>query len=198
MWGLGAIGATALPVSPALGDLPGWGDLPGLGDLIDMDACNTSPLSQPFAPWGDSAFYELAPGGDFTSPAWTLSDGAQIVSGGAPYAATGASGSSSLSLPAGGSAQSPSTCVDAAYPTIRFFIAGSGTVAVEILSGDVVIPAGITIATGDWQPTPVMITDSAVAGALSGGTAQISLQLVGIGGNAQVDDVFIDPWNRGP
>ena len=59
------------------------------------------------------------------------------------------------------------------------------------------IPAGLATATGDWQPTPVLLTESPVLGLLSGGTAQVSLQLTALIGDPQVDDVFIDPWNRG-
>ncbi len=166
-------------------------------DLIDLNACNTSPLSQPFAPWRDSAWYELAPGGDFESPAWTLNGGAQLVPGSEPYAATGTLGSSSIALPAGSSAQSPVTCVDAAYPTVRFFIQGNGIVAASLVDGGLAIPAGVAIASGDWTPTPVMLTTAPLLGLLSGGTAQVSLQLTAITGDPKVDDVFIDPLNRG-
>jgi hypothetical protein len=179
---LGAIGAVALPVSAAQ------------ADLVNLNACNSSAVSQPFAPWGDMSYYELAPGGDFESSAWTLNNGAQIVSGSDPFAATGAS---SLSLPAGAWAQSPLTCMNAGSPTLRFFIAGSGTVLVQIVDGIVSLPVGVAVAAGGWQPTPVMLTGSLLTGLLSGGTAQVSVRLTAIIGNPQVDDVFIDPWNRG-
>lgn len=165
-------------------------------DLIDLSACNSSVLSQPFAPWGDLASYELAPGGDFETPAWTLFGEAQRVRGSDPDAATGAIGNWSLALPAGSSAQSPSTCVDAAYPTVRFFVAGTGLVAVSLVDGNTVIPAGIAIAGHTWQPSPVMLTTSPVVAALSGGVAHVSLRVTGLLGDPQVDDVFIDPWNR--
>ena len=183
--GLGVCAMFALPVSAAS------------ADLINLGACNTSPLSQPFAPWSDPAWYELAPGGDFESPGWTLGGAAQLISGSEPYAATGTLGASSLSLPAGSSAQSPVTCVDAAYPTVRFFIQGSGIVAASLVDGGLTIPAGIAIASGDWIPTPVMLTTAPLLGLLSGGTAQVSLRLTTIAGDPRVDDVFIDPWNRG-
>ena len=61
---------------------------------------------------------ELAPGGSFEDSSWSLGGGAQIVPGGEPFGATGSQSTSSLSMPAGSSAQSPSTCVDAAYPSI--------------------------------------------------------------------------------
>jgi hypothetical protein len=166
-------------------------------DLIDQTACDTSVLSQPFAPWGDAAFYELSPGGDFQQASWALGGGAQRAAGSEPYAATGRVGNWSLTLPAGSWAQSPLTCVDAAYPTVRFFIAGTGSVAVSLVAGDIAIPAGTAAAGSVWSPTPVMVTSSAVVAAASGGTAQVSLRLTGVSGDPQIDDVFIDPWNRG-
>jgi hypothetical protein len=165
-------------------------------DVVDLNPCNGAALSQAFAPWADPAFYELAPGGDFERPAWTLSGGAQLASGSEPYAATGTLGDRSLSLPAGSSAQSASTCVDAAYPTIRFFLAGSGSVAVTVVDGNLESPAGVAVASGNWMPSPVMLTSSAVVGAAAGGTAQVSLRLTALSGNPVVDDVFIDPWSR--
>jgi hypothetical protein len=86
--------------------------------------------------------------------------------------------------------------VDAAYPSIRFFIAGQGSVAVNVVDGSTVIPAGIAVAGGEWSPTPVMLTLSAVLGALSGGTAQVSVSFTGLSGSPRIDDVFIDPWAR--
>jgi hypothetical protein len=167
-------------------------------DPINLGACNSSALSHPFARWGDPAPYELAPGGDFeNSSGWALSGGAHLVPGSEPYAVTGSLGSSSLDLPAGSSAQSPTTCVDAAYPSVRFFIAGTGLVAVSLVVGNIEIPAGVAIATSWWQPTPVMLTTSAVVAALSGGVAQVSLQIRALAGNPRVDDVYIDPWCRG-
>lgn len=183
---LGAFGAVVAPVSAAQADLLGLGG-----------SCTPTATSQPFAPWGDSSSYELVPGGDFETGAWSLHGGAARVPGSEPYAATGTLGSSSLSLPAGSSAVSPATCVDASYPTTRFFLAGSGVVAVSVVYDGLAIPAGVAIAPGDWQPTPAMLTESPLLGLLSGGTAHVSLELTGVLGNPQVDDVFIDPWNRG-
>jgi hypothetical protein len=162
-----------------------------------LDTCSPSALSRPFMRWLDFAKYELPPGSDFESPTWTLAGGANVVAGSEPYAATGTFGSSSLSLPAGSSAQSPLACVDAAHPSIRFFIAGQGSVVVNVVDGDLVIPAGVAVAGGRWSPTPVMLTSSAVLGALSGGSAQVSVSVTSLSGNPRIDDVFIDPWARG-
>jgi len=182
---LGVASALALPVSAAA------------ADPINLAACNNAALSQAFAPWADPSLYELAPGGDFESAAWTLDGRAQLTAGSEPYAATGTLGNSSLSLPAGSSAQSPVTCVDAAYPSVRFFIAGTGLVAVNVIDGGLDLRAGIAAASGAWEPTSVMLTEAPLYGILSGGSAQVSLQLTALAGDPQIDDVFIDPWNRG-
>lgn len=170
---------------------------PARADVVDLGPCGTASLTQPFLPWLDASWYELAPGGDFETSSWTLTGQAQIVPGSEPFAATGALGSWSLSLPGGSTATSPTTCVDAAYPTLRFFIAGQGTVAAGLVDDGIYLPLGVVTATGNWAPTPVMLTDSALLAALSGGTAQVSVELTALSGDPQIDDVFIDPWNRG-
>ncbi|MBV9604582.1 MAG: hypothetical protein JO027_05730 [Solirubrobacterales bacterium] len=181
---LAALGSVVLPVASAQ------------ASIIDLSACNLSPLSQPFAPWLDSSSYELAPGGDFESASWNLSGGAARVPGSDPFAATGALGSWSLSLPAGASAQSPATCVDAAYPTVRFFASGTGLLAVTAVYGDVTLPAGVDVVAGGWSPSPVMLTSSALVALTSDGSAQVSLRFTTLVGDVRVDDVFVDPWNR--
>jgi hypothetical protein len=180
---VGAALALAVPVARA--------------DLIDLSTCNSATLTRPFAPWADLAPYEIAPGGDFERASWTLSGDAARVRGSEPYAATGTLGNWLLTLPKGSSAQSPATCVTAAYPTVRFFIGGTGSVLVTIVDGNVDIAAGIALAGLGWLPTPVMVTSSAVVGATSNGVAPVSVRLTALSGDPKVDDVFIDPWNRG-
>jgi hypothetical protein len=166
-------------------------------DLINPATCETAALAQPFERWGDAAFYELAPGGDFEQPSWALNRGAERARGSEPYAATGKVGNWSLALPAGASAESPLTCVDASHSTIRFFIAGQGSVAVSLESRNSEIPVATVVAGSTWVPTPAMVTAAPLLAAASRETAQVSLRLTGLSGHPQVDDVFIDPWNRG-
>ncbi len=170
--------------------------------LISSGACNESALSHPFAQWGDSSSYELAPGGDFESgpSGWTLSGGAKLVTGSEPYGASGAVGSHSLSLPQGASAQSPFTCVNASYPTFRFFARNDGllsTVLAQVvyktLLGTVTLPLGVVALSSGWKPTLPMLTGSVVAGVLSGGTAHVALRFTAVTGTSNVDDVFVDP-----
>jgi hypothetical protein len=162
----------------------------------DSGQCTLSSVSQPFLASADLAYYALVPGGDFENATWSFSGGAQRVAGSEPYAVTGKLGNWSLSLPGGSSAQSPPVCVAATEPTIRFFIAGSGTAEVKFIYGGTVIPSGQVVAAGSWMPTPVVLTGSAITAATDG-NAEVSIELVGLSGDPQVDDVFIDPWNRG-
>ncbi len=166
--------------------------------------CDNSALTQPFTPWADSDLYKLAPGGDFESGAagWTLNGGAQVVPGSEFFAVSGTLGSSSMQLPVGASALSPATCVNAAYPSFRFFDlgpAGSG-VNVSVVytdpAGNVdVVPVGGVAGSAAWQPTAPMLTGSAIAGAGSGGTAMVQLLFSAAGGTSQIDDVYVDPWS---
>ena len=104
--------------------------------LINLNPCNPSALSQPFARWLDFAYYELAPGGDFESSTWTLSGRATLVGRSEPYAATGTP-RSLLALVAGRVvfAQSPPTLRGRGLPAVRFFIAGRGLVEVNVVDG---------------------------------------------------------------
>jgi hypothetical protein len=174
--------------------------------LVNVGACNEAALSQPFARWGDTSSYELAPQGDFEGSLteWSLSDGAHQAPESEPYGVTGTVGSSSLALPAGASAQSPYTCVDASYPTFRFFARRSGgllpTIVVQVLYktplGVVALPLGVVIPGGTWEPTPPLLTGSVAAGLLTGGTAQAALRFTAVGGSSSIDDVYIDPRMR--
>ncbi|MCW3018682.1 MAG: hypothetical protein JWN10_990 [Solirubrobacterales bacterium] len=170
--------------------------------LVSTSACNDSALSQPFHRWGDSSTYQLVSGGDFEGSltGWTTSAGAQRVAGSEPYGATGSVGSYSLKLATGAWAQSPYTCVDAAYPTFRFFARNDtflASVLVQVVYqtpvGTVALPLGAVALSGTWQPTLPMLTGSVLAGALSGGTAQVALRFTALTGSSQIDDVFIDP-----
>lgn len=170
--------------------------------LIDTNACSETQVSQPFLPWGDSSSYELAPGGDFEGSlaGWSLAGGAERVAGSEPYGASGSVGSYSLQLPAGASAQSPFMCVDAAYPTFRFFARNDALLASVLVQvvyetpvGPVALPLGAVALSGKWQPTLPMLTGSVAVGALTGGTAQVALRFTALLGTSQIDDVFVDP-----
>jgi hypothetical protein len=162
---------------------------------LNLGLCDASTLSQPFLPWGDPSEYKLAPDGTFSGGGWTLGKGAQIGSGTDPV--DPGSSVPVLHLTPGASALSGPSCVDAAYPTVRMFVAGIGTIAVSVVYDGFILPAGIASSRGGWQPTLPMVAWSAIPAALSGGTANVSLLLTGLSGQPVIDDVYIDPWNRG-
>ena len=64
--------------------------------------------------------------------------------------------------------------------------AGEGSVAVSIVDGNSVIPAGTAVAGGKWSPTPVMLTYSAV-----GTPAQVSDYLDGFIRQTGADEVIV-------
>ena len=184
--------ATAAPASAALGV-----------------SCPT-PTSQPFAAWGDSASYRLAPNGGFESGAagWTMAGGAQVAAGNETFAVSGA-GARSLALPGGSSATTAPMCVSLLSGKMRFFVRNSGSsdarLRVRVLyNGGVgsllgglgstlgVAHVGTITAGRAWQPSPQI--------AMLGGTlpllttsVQFRFQPVGASGAWQIDDVYLDP-----
>jgi hypothetical protein len=173
------------------------------------DPCDNATLTQPFAPWGDSNYYKLVPGGDFEGSlaGWTLTGGAKTVAGSEPFGATGSVGELSMYLPAGASVQSPFTCVDYAYPTFRLFARNDSllsTVAVSIVYREPVLglsltlPVGVIALDGSWEPSASFQTlaaeQSLVNTLLAGGAMpQVALRFTALLGPSQIDDVFIDP-----
>jgi hypothetical protein len=160
------------------------------------DPCSGRVLSQPFAPWSDSATYFPAPGGTFESgaPGWTLTGGAAVTPGGNSYLSDG----SALSLPAGASATSPAICVDLGSPTVRAFTNSSrGTVVVSVIAAGLSLTVGTISPAGAWRPTPTMVFLTNTLAILSAtGTTTASFRFTAVGGDAKVDDVYVDPYRR--
>ena len=169
------------------------------------------PTSTPFAAWGDTSNYVLAPDGGLENGAagWTLTGGAKVVSGNESFSVSGP-GSHSLSLPAGSSATTPPMCIGAVSTKMRMFISNSGSAAsklhVQVIYGGGVgsllggLGSGLglsdegTFASGSaWQPLPLPVT-------MLGGTLPLLTQYVqfrftplSAGGNWRIDDVYLDP-----
>jgi hypothetical protein len=158
--------------------------------------CTGRVLSEPFARWNDSASYFPAPGGTFEAgaPGWTLTGGASVQAGGNTFL----SGGSSLALPAGSSATTPAICVDLGSPTLRAFTSAQrGTVVVSVIAVGLALPVGVISASGSWQPTPAMLFLTNALGILSAtGTTSASFRFTAVGGDARVDDVYVDPYRR--
>lgn len=161
--------------------------------------------SSPFLPWGDPGNYSLLPGGDFErgTDGWTLRSGARIAGGNEPWLVSSPFDTSSLLLPAGASAATPTICAGLADPTIRFFASaasdgGRGRLDVYALAPLAGTTSELLIGTisggGSWRPTPVipfLLNTTALAS--DGGTTQVSFRFVARGGSWTIDDVYVDP-----
>lgn len=153
---------------------------------------------KPFTPWSDQNSYVLTTGGSFepSSPAWSLSGGAKIVSDNAPNALDPASDSHALYIPAG--ATVTSACVTAPHIVgiVRFFAksvgASGGQLRVEILVKGGVYQAGVIGAGSSWAPTGALPSNAPnYSGAV---TYQVRLTASGTGAAFDVDDVYFDPY----
>ncbi len=175
-------------------------------NAAETTACNAGALSTPFSKWGDQNLYTLVPGGHFeaSEAAWTLSGKAELASGAEPWAVTGSLGKYSLSIPQGGSAESPFMCVTPEDRTLRFFdrgeAAGGSLVAnivFETAKGNVVKKTGTVSPGTSWAPSEIFHTGAAVAAAIKGGEhVYLALQFESVKGTTRVDDVFLDPRHR--
>jgi hypothetical protein len=168
--------------------------------------CSATPLSQPFAAFGDTASYSPVAGGNFEegTSGWSLTNAAVVV-GNESYNVAG--GSHSLAIQPNGVAVSPAFCVSIAQPTLRLFArqtSGSWGVLNVILrwqesSGAVHETTLGSLQSGTaWKPSPVL----ALAGTLplwqAGETlsARLVLKPEQYGGAWAVDDVYVDPRMR--
>ena len=177
-----------------------------------MASCPTQPVSQPFAQFGDTNSYFLAPGGSFegtpSQVGWNLNN-AQLVSGNETYYVNSSSDSQSLQINAGGSATSPNFCLDQTMPSFRFFVqepvlgqplnvtlithgaGASHTVTQQVAT----VSDGAVLSWAAWNPVTF------TANIPSGGSVTANLQFSvpsGAGlGTWQVDDVYIDPYRIG-
>lgn len=172
----------------------------------DPGACPAQQVTQPFAPWGDSGAYTPAPDGDFESglSGWSLSGDAGLVAGAEPWSVSDANESQSLDLPAGSSATSPSVCIAADDPSIRFFAVNRGdsasvlavTVSATTLDGIAVsLPVATITSDGTWEPSPILLIGVNLLALDTTLPAQFTFTPVGAG-DWQIDDLYVDPWGR--
>jgi hypothetical protein len=166
--------------------------------------------SQPFAKFGDSAWYVTVPGGSFEagSPTWLLTGGASVVSGNESYNVAG--GSRSLSLPAGSSATSPLACTGIDHPSARLFVRNTGSSSSRLsvwakyplLLG---IPytaylGQISTSSSSWQASAPLVMGllNNTIGSLTLAESTISFTFAPAdsSGKWQIDDVYLDPYHR--
>jgi hypothetical protein len=166
--------------------------------------CPDTPVTQPFAPWGDTADYFLAPGGSFERGAtdWTLRAGAGVVDGNEPFQVVGSRDTRSLRLPAGSAAISAPFCIGQEHRTMRFFAhaAASSALGVDVLYTD---PAGRPRETsigdldgaGRWTPTDIVPMVVNRIAAAYGNAMTVRLRFTPEDSAAwSIDDVLIDPF----
>jgi hypothetical protein len=178
------------------------------GPLVaSAPSCEDQELSQPFLRWLDPASYTLNRGGAFEDGAagWTLKNGASVVSGNEPFKVHGAGDSHSLSLPAGSSATSSTTCVGLEHPTARLFVRNTGfvlaTLKVEVLfetaGGSVQsLPIGLAVGGRNWAPTLPMPIIVNLLPLLPGDHTPVAFRFTPQGGTWSIDDVYVDPYRR--
>jgi hypothetical protein len=171
-------------------------------------SCDGQSLSQPFTPWLDFASYTPLPAGDFETSAagWALSGGAAVADGNETFQIAGADDASSLTVPAGGSATSPTICVGIEHPTIRFFAKrNSGllsTMRVDVLFESSLglvssLSIGLAGGTSSWQPTAPMTVLASLLPLLPGEHTPVQFRFTPLlGGNWSVDDIQVDPYQR--
>jgi hypothetical protein len=194
---IGAVAAAAALAAPAA--KPGL-----LLPPAPAEACG--PSSQIFRPWGDLAYYQLAPGGSFEPGGfpWLLTRGAKIVEGNEPFFVGGTGHNRSLYLPSGSVAYSPPACFGLGRWNARFFAVNTGSrystlrvsVVVQHLLGTLSVLDGGTVShTGVWQPSPkIGLLVSTLTSPLGGRSISLRFTPTGTGAAWRIDDVYIDPW----
>ncbi len=167
--------------------------------------CGTPELSQAFKPWGDSSTYKLV--GDFENgtDGWTLTGGAKVVAGDATAKIGGSGDARSLSLPSGSTAVTPPVCVGLNEPTVRAFARkNSGLLSTLLVSVDVqtslgiwvTLPVGVDLG-GAWHPTLPMLVLANLLPLLPPDQTAVRFRFSPLlGGNWQIDDVYVDPRAR--
>jgi hypothetical protein len=157
-------------------------------------------LNRPFAPWGDSALYFLAPNGDFSAATegW---HGGEVVADSSPL-----SSGDALRLTDGDHATSPGVCVGLDTPTLRFFVRNAGDpggaldvgVRFEGLLGlTLTLPIAELHGDSAWAPSPSLPIVANLLGVLGGSSTPVAFTFEAQGGDWHIDDVYVDPYSKG-
>jgi hypothetical protein len=159
--------------------------------------CPTQSVKQKFSKWGDSSDYFLLPGGSFegtpTQVGWTL-----------PFHLNSASDGQSLLINGGGSATSPTVCVDSTMQSVRFFVRQTEPGSDLKVQGIVQTPRGplsMTLADlpdgslSSWTPVQITVETNRIPKGFS--VAAAMRFVVPASGSWQIDDVYVDPYRAG-
>jgi hypothetical protein len=167
-------------------------------------ACPDRPTSMVFAPWGDTADYFLAPGGDFEG-ASTLWTGGSLMPGNDPFYLAGGGDAQSLGLAAGATAASPVFCADVRHPDFRFVAQplnphDPGTLDVLVRFRDrsnvwqtwqMATLSGIRFWTASDRIR--LMRDLPLP---NSGETRAQVLFRAVGGKWAIDDVFVDPYRK--
>jgi hypothetical protein len=173
--------------------------------------CVAQPaLAHPFTAFGDSGTYTLLNGGDMESSlaGWTLSGGAAIVDGNAPFAVGATSDHRSLSLPSGATVITAPVCIDQTYPWFRLFVRNTGAklaaLNVQVLyldtKGKLVSKASGShvSAPGIWSLSDTLEIKLKFDVTVAAGAAPVAFRFTAATGTSwTLDDVNGDPRARG-
>ncbi|HEX7060153.1 MAG TPA: hypothetical protein VF176_09915 [Solirubrobacterales bacterium] len=172
-------------------------------------SCPYSGAEKVFAPWGDYRSYVLAPDGGFEAGAqgWSLNEGAKTVAGNESFYLNDVADDTSLSLPAGSSADSPPVCMSIDTPVFRMVARNTGDPSSRLrvtasykLLGLLRTQTIDTVTAGPaWEPTDphsTVLTLSTIIGTLIPSAIEIRITPLDSKGRWQVDDLYIDPFSR--
>lgn len=169
--------------------------------------CSSRAQAQVFSPWGDRASYFPIPNGGFEngSADWSLTGGAQVVSGNEIYHVGGVADSHSLQLPPNASAESRTICVAVGEEVVRLF-ANNPHVPGAVLHVDATVRNPTSGALGyaafdvsgdapsaAWVPTMQLKIPRKFSG---DGFEELTLRFTLRGTPAiwGIDDVYVDPF----
>jgi hypothetical protein len=173
--------------------------------------CPATTTVTPFQRWGDTGSYVVAPGGAFEGSltGWTVSGGAKLVNGNESSFVNSTKDKSSLYLPNGSTATSPSVCVTTNTPDLRLFVQNTGAASATLrvnmtYTNNTGQASTVTVAslTGGsaWAPTPqVYFLQNINSLVNSNGQTWVTFSFapVGTNGHWQIDDFYVDPFKHG-
>jgi hypothetical protein len=170
------------------------------GSLLGLNN-DCGSTSQPFAQFGDDRYYTFGSNGGLENGGngWSLGGG-DVVSGNESFYVHSSSDNHSLKLSPGDSALSPKLCMGTTSTVTRFFVRSDngGRVRVQVvlrgLLGQVlgIVQISDISADSSWSPGPAILNLDSLLGLL--GVSAIQLKFTELSGNAQVDDIYVDPW----
>jgi hypothetical protein len=166
-------------------------------------SCPTVAASQLLTDFGDLNYYAPLDEGTFegSTDDWTLND-ATVVNDNEPWHVVSSTDSQSLSVASGGSATSPSVCIDSRFPSFRFFAESSsgGEKSRLYVSVQLTDAQGNTVSTNayslhargysSWALSPSFAFDAGSA------TVSAQIEFSTTHGSWRIDDVLLDPYAK--